>query len=75
MCLPYVATNVFDYQAPYTLTFRGYDLLAVTTLWTNGDGDTISGSEYVLKREPVPEMAYRTQGKRHVYIHMGRYVA
>jgi oligopeptide/dipeptide ABC transporter ATP-binding protein len=39
---------VFDYQAPYTLTFRGYDLLAVTTL-TNGDGATISGSEYVLR--------------------------
>ena len=48
VCMPYVATNVFDYQAPYTLTFRGYDLLAVTTL-TNGDGDTISGSEYVLR--------------------------
>ena len=48
VCLPYVATNVFDYQAPYTLTFRGYDLLAVTTL-TNGDGATISGSEYVLR--------------------------
>lgn len=48
VCMPYLATNVFDYQAPYTLTFRGYDLLAVTTL-TNGDGDTISGSEYVLR--------------------------
>lgn len=48
ICMPYVATHVFDYAAPYTLTLRGYDLLAVTTL-TNGDGDTISGSEYVLR--------------------------
>lgn len=52
VCLPYVVTNVFDYQAPYTLTFRGYDLLAVTTL-TNGDGATISGSEYVLRSANV----------------------
>lgn len=52
VCLPYVATNVFDYQSPYTLTFRGYDLLAVTTL-TNGDGATISGSEYVLRSANV----------------------
>lgn len=48
VCMPYYAAHTFDYQNPYMLTLRGYDLLAVTTL-TNGDSATISSGNYVLR--------------------------
>lgn len=48
MCMPYTATHTFDYQAPYKLDLRGYDLCAVTTL-TNGDGAAVSSGNYALR--------------------------
>lgn len=44
--IPVIATKLFDYQYPRLLNLRD-DLLAVTVL-TNGDGATMSSSEYFL---------------------------
>lgn len=52
ICMPYVATHTFDYQAPYVLQLRGYDLCAVTTL-TNGDGAAVDAANYVLRSPNV----------------------
>lgn len=52
VCMPYTATHTFDYQAPYKLDLRGYDLCAVTTL-TNGDGAAVSSGNYALRSPNV----------------------
>jgi hypothetical protein len=44
---PLVATRKFDYQDRRTLIFRGFDLMALTSI-TNGDGATVIDSSAII---------------------------